>query len=541
MARLGQGMVVAPQAPAVEEGVRALGRGGNATDAAVTAAFVQMVVDPQMCGVAGFGCFHAYSAERDEARIIDFNGRAGSKCRPEMWRAIAIEEYWNRYGYRLEGYVNDVGYGAIATPGTVAGLAQALAEHGTIAWADAIAPAIRYAREGFLVPPELWRRWAHPGLPNHPTPRQRLGANEAARRLYFTPDGNIYGPGARFRNPDYADTLERLAAGGPEEFYLGETGRRMAEDFEREGAFVTADDLAGYRPRACEPLATDYRGHTVTSNPPAGGGVTVLEMLNILEHEDLGALGLNSPAYIALVAKAMQAAFADRAARVGDPEFADVPTAELIGKPRAREWHGRIAGGERIAVPRFVREGPHTTHVSVVDARGNCAALTHSLGSANGTVTPGLGFMYNNLMNCFDPRPGNVNSIAPGKSRVTGIAPTIVYRDGRPTLVLGAPGGTRIITGVLQVILNRLDHGLSATEAVAAPRFDAQGDILDCEARIPSWTTAALAERGFTIQPNPAPYGNFALVQAIALDHERGRLDGGADPRSGGAVMTSDE
>lgn len=538
MARAGQGMVVAPQAPAVEEGARALQRGGNATDAAVTAAFVQMVVDPQMCGIGGFGCLHAYSAERDAAEIIDFNGRAGAKCTPEMWQDLVIEEYWNRYGYRLEGYVNDVGYGAITTPGTVAGLAEALDRHGTISWADAIAPAIRYARDGFLVPPELWRRWAHPGLPNRPTPQQRLGFNEAARRLYFTPDGNVHPPGARFRNPDYAATLEGLAAGGPEEFYLGETARRMAEDLERGGAFVTAADLAEYRPRSYEPLATDYRGYTVTSNPPAGG-VTVLEILNILEHEDLSALGLNSLPYIDVVARAMQAAFADRVAEVGDPEWADVPTADLIGKPRARAWHERIARGEPIEVPRFVREGPHTTHVSVVDGRGNCVALTHSLGSANGVVTPGLGFMYNNLMNCFDPIPGNVNSIAPGKSRVTGMAPTIVYRAGRPALVLGAPGGTRIITGVLQVILNVLDHGLTATEAVSAPRFDAQGPILDCEARIPGWTKEALGERGFTIHPNPAPYGNFALVQAIALDHERGRLDGGADPRSGGAVMTT--
>jgi gamma-glutamyltranspeptidase/glutathione hydrolase len=172
-----------------------------------------------------------------------------------------------------------------------------------------------------------------------------------------------------------------------------------------------------------------------------------------------------------------------------------------------------------------------------MDETGNAIALTHSLGASSGVVSAGYGFTWNNIMNTANPQPGLPNSIAPGKARITGMCPTIVLRDGEVVLTLGAPGGTRIITGVLQALLNVLDHGLSPVEAVSAPRFDCQGEILDCEARIPSWTKAALADRGFKIWPNAAPYGNFALVQAITRDPATGVMRGGADPRSGGAAM----
>jgi gamma-glutamyltranspeptidase/glutathione hydrolase len=262
-------------------------------------------------------------------------------------------------------------------------------------------------------------------------------------------------------------------------------------------------------------------------------------MLNILEHDDLPKLGHNTEDYLVTMARAQIAAMIDRAEHVGDPAFVDVPVAMLTSKDRADYWRQRINSGERLTVPRYQPDSPTTTNVTVVDSTGNCLAITHTLGASSGAITPGLGFMYNNAMNCFDPRPGTVNSIAPGKGRITGIAPTIAFTDGRPAVVLGAPGGTRIMTGILQALVNILAFDMTAVEAVSAPRFDCQSDTLDAEARIPSWVKEAAADRaGLKLWPNPAPFGNFALVQAAILNHETGLVTGGADPRSGGAVMT---
>jgi len=533
------GMVVAPQPLAVAAGARVLMGGGNAVDAAVTTAFVQMVVDPQMCGVAGFGTAHVWQAETGASTVVDFQGRAGSKATPEMWRDLIEEEYWNGYGYRLQGFVNDVGYGSITTPGTVAGLAETLRQFGTIGWDQAIRPAVPLARDGFLVSRELYRLWTTPPIPGRPDNALRTAANEAARRLYRKDDGSFYYPGQRFRNPDFAITLERLASAGPEDFYTGELGQRMAADLEQHGSFVTADDLKGYTARVLKPHRSTYRGYTVDSPAEPNGGLTVLQMLNILENYDLKGMGLNTTEYVYTVARAMQAATFDRVTQVGDPEFVPVPAYRLLGKEHAQIWRRRIDSGSPIHIPRYAPEAPHTTNVTVRDRQGNLAIITHSLGSAAGVVCDGLGFMYNNLMNCFDPQPGRVNSIVPGKARVTGMCPTIVFdADGRPVLALGAPGGTRIMTGVLQTILNVLDHGLTAVEAVSAPRFDSQSEHLDAEARIPEWVLAPLAERGFKLSPNPSALSMFALVQAIVLDHAKGEMQGGSDPRGGGCVLT---
>jgi len=529
------GMVVAPQIPAVETGVGTLRNGGNAIDAAVTAAFVQMVVDPQMCGIGGFGAATVRTAAGKEV-CVDFNGTAGSKATPEMWQDIVIEQDWTGYGYHLEGRVNDVGYGSIMTPGTVAGIAELLERFGTISWQDALRDAIRISEEGHVVTPELWQLWNMPGFGQHISFGERMAATEASRAIYYKPDGSGYKPGERIMNPDHARALRRLADGGPREFYEGSLAKELAADLAANGSFITAEDLASYRVRVSEPIRVNYRGQTVLTNPPAGGGVCMAGTLKIIEHEDIAALGLNSVEYIDLVGHAMKAAYHDWYGMVADPAFHNVPVDLLLSDERADEWYAKIKAGERFDVPRYP-EAPTTTHITVVDDAGNAIALTHSLGASSGVVSPGYGFTWNNIMNAANPQPGLPNSIAPGKSRITGMCPTIVLRDGELVLALGAPGGTRIITGVLQVLLNVLDHGLSAVEAVSAPRFDCQGDLLDCESRIPIWVKAELAGRGFQIVPNPAPYGQFALVQAVTRDPATGRLRGGADPRSGGAAM----
>ncbi len=529
------GMVVAPQAPAVEAGIEVLRRGGNAFDAAVTTAFAQTVVDPQMCGIAGFGVANLRSAD-GRHQIIDFNATAGSRVRPEMWRDLLIEQDWTGYGYHLKGQVNDVGYTSIMTPGTVAGLAEVLRRFGTISWAEALQSAIQLAEQGFLVSPELWRLWNQPAVGDRISMRERIAHTPASRELYIKANGETWRPGERLRNPDYARVLRRLAEAGPEDFYTGELAQRMAEDLEANGAFVTAGDLANYRVRVLEPLWCTYRGYELATNPPAGGGICLAEILKILEHEDLASLGLNSVEYIAFVARAMQAAYADWYGQVGDPAFVDVPVERLLSDDHIRTCYELVRSGQPIRVPRRVAE-QGTTHVTVIDSVGNVASITHSLGSSSGVVTPGLGFTYNNCMNAADPIPGGPNSIAPGKARITGMCPTIGLKRGEVVFALGAPGGTRIITGVLQALLNLVDHGLTPVEAVSAPRFDSQSEYLDCEARIPSWVRAALADRGFRVVENPALYGNFARVQLITRDPITRQLRGGADPRSGGVVL----
>lgn len=532
------GMVVAPQPAAVEEGVRVLQAGGNAFDAAIATAFAQMVVDPQMCGVGGFGCLTLYDAVHDAVVVIDFNAAAGQAARPDQWTNVIADEYWSGYGWALENHANDIGYGAIATPGTVAGLAELHRRFGSRPWPELLQPAIHLARDGFLVSAELARQWAMPATGEMLPMMARLGFNDESRRIYLEQGDKPYALGQRFRNLDYAATLDRLAVLGPEEFYVGDLARRIADDLARNGSTVTLADLQSYQPHVQDPVVGSYLGHDIATNDSPGGGVSVLEMLNILEGYDLPALGHNSESYVYIVARAQIAAMTDRAQYVGDPLFVDVPVATLVSKEWAGTWRERLATAERLVAPRYHPDSPTTTNVTVVDREGNCIALTHSLGASSGVITPGLGFMYNNAMNCFDPRPGLVNSIAPGKNRITGIAPTIAFTQSRPSVVLGAPGGTRIMTGILHVLVNVLAFGMSPVEAVSAPRFDCQSNILDAEARIPSWIMQAAADRaGLRLWPNPASYGNFSLVQAIVLNPETGAVAGGADPRSGGAVM----
>jgi len=261
-----------------------------------------------------------------------------------------------------------------------------------------------------------------------------------------------------------------------------------------------------------------------------------LAILNILEGYDLQGLSHNSADYIYTVSMAMKAAFADRNPHLGDPEFVDAGLEPMLSKQRAAEWRQTIDRGDPIAVSLVPSESPDTTHVSVVDGQGNCVALTHSLGSSSGVITPGLGFMYNNSMVNFCPWPGHPNSIAPGKSRTTGMTPTVVYRGERPVLVIGAPGATRIITSVAQVIVNLLDFGMSVSDAVLAPRFDCQGDVIECQARIPEFVCARVRER-HPIRRLPQSHGGLALVHAVALDPRTGALSGAADTGSGGMAL----
>jgi gamma-glutamyltranspeptidase/glutathione hydrolase len=310
----------------------------------------------------------------------------------------------------------------------------------------------------------------------------------------------------------------------------------MIADLSANGSFVTAEDLAEYEIREDRSVTGTYRGYTITSAASPHGGPTLIAILNILEGFDLAAMGHNSAEYIYTVGMAMKAAFADRNPYMADPYFVDVPEQWMMSKERGDYWRERIKAGEEIEVSFTPMGAPTTTHVTAVDDQGNCIALTHSLGSSSGVITPGMGFMYNNSMVNFHPVSGYSNSIAPRKSRTTGMAPAIVYKDDKPVLVLGAPGATRIITSILQVIVNILDFGMSALEATHAARIDCQIGAIRAHLRIPEYVCAEVRKR-HPIVHIPQSHGGFALVHAITIDPVTGRLAGGADSGADGMAL----
>ncbi|HEX6548076.1 MAG TPA: gamma-glutamyltransferase [Candidatus Dormibacteraeota bacterium] len=520
----GQGMIVTPQVIAAEEGREVLRRGGNAVDAAVTTAFVQGVIDPMMCGIGGSGVMVVYEAATGQVTVIEFYARAGSGVTPEQWTHRFVREAADRYGYVLKGWVNDTGYQAVGVPGTVAGLDEALRRFGTISWDQAVKPSIRYAREGFRVSGHMVSYWTSDYGPDVVPHADRIQWTPESKRVY-TRDGELYGLGDLMRNPDQARTLERLAREGARDFYEGEIAAAIAQDFEEHGGYISLDDLRSYRVGISEPVRGAYRGLELACAGPPAGGMTLLQMLNFLEGFDLASMGWPSaPAAIAR-ARAMRFAFADRETYLADPLFAEVPVEKLIAKEHAE-------------AARTAHDSPTTTQVCVVDGAGNAVSMTHTLGASSGVVTRGLGFTYNNYMNCFDPRPGRPNSVAPGKTRVTMMVPSLAFADGSLRYVIGAPGGTKIVTGVLQTLLNLVDHGMTPVEAVDAPRVDFQGEAVQAEQRVPADVLDEVREAGFPAMRRVLGYDTyFARVQVIEVG-PGGRLRGASDPRGdGGAAL----
>jgi gamma-glutamyltranspeptidase/glutathione hydrolase len=528
-------MIVAPQPEAVEAGALVLRRGGNAVDAAIACGLVQGVVDPQMTGIAGFGSLQLYLPKKGVHTFIDFHGRAPAAVRPDMWEGLIEGETRDGFGFILKGRVNDVGYQSITVPGSLKAYHEAQTEFGTMAWRDIVQPAIEHAERGFIVRPQVHLFWTRPeGMGRVEIP-ERLGFTAAGRRIYLDAAGKPHPLGSRIRNPDMARTLRRIAEGGADVFYRGEIAEEIAADMAKNGGLLSYDDLKSYRTRRIDPLWGSYRGHRVATNQPPGGGVMLLEMLNILEGFDLAALGHNSPDYIRIVAEAMKRATSDKDRHVGDPAFVEVPLDRLLDKDYASRMAAAIKAGERARVERMPgAESKNTTHLSVVDEEGNAVAMTHSLGMPSGVVTEGLGFMYNGCMGVFDPRPGRAGSLAPGKSRFSSICPSIVFKDAAPHLVIGAPGGTQIAMGVLQAVLNVLDFGMPILDAIAAPRFSATSDVIDVANRIPAFVTDELEAAGYRIARSYLSY-TIAGVHGIRIDD--GRWTGAADPGRDGMAL----
>jgi len=531
-------MIVTPQPEASEAGADILRRGGNAVDAAIATALVQGVVDPQMCGIAGFGSMQIYLPGQGVHHCIDFHGKTPAAARPEMWEHLIEGETRDGFGFILKGRVNDLGYQSITVPGSLKAYFEAQTAYGTMDWPDVVAPAIAACEAGVLIRPHMHFFWTY-DEPGRVLTRDRLALTEAGRRIYFHPDGTLKMPGDVLHNPDMAETLRRIAREGADIFYSGAIAEAMAADMKANGGLLSMEDLTSYETRRVEPLRGSFHGYDIASNHPPGGGVMLIEMLHILEHFDLPALGHNSADYIQVVAEAMKVATADKDGFVGDPAFVDVPLERLTSKDYAAQVAARIKSGERASVERLPEggqaESANTTQISVVDGAGNAVSMTHSLGMPSGVITEGLGFMYNGCMAVFDPRPGRAGSIAAGKARFSSICPTLAFKDGELALVIGAPGGTQIAMGVLQATVNALAFDMPILEAIVAPRVSATSNAIDVCNRIPRGITHALEERGYDILRNPYSY-TFASVHG--LKREARGWTGAADPNHDGMPLS---
>lgn len=524
------GLVVAPQSEAAYAGASVLRDGGNAADATITAALVQGIVDPHRCGIGGFGCATLHFPASRGSLAVDFHGRSGKQCRADQWLSLYEGAAEDGFGYLLQGKVNDVGYQAIATPGVVAGLGEIHSRYATMPWKELVLRAVPYAIDGFQVTQALANFWIRPGLCGRVSTQGRLGFTTEGSRLALRPDRSPHPAGAVFQQPVLAETYRELAECGPEGFYRGPLAERIATDLAANGSFVTAEDLADYRPDVAAPLTGTYRDYEVVTTPLPGGGVALLQALKLLEEMDLRPLGHNSTNYIDRVAPVLRAVWSDRLAYHGDPQFDGLGADELLSKEYLESLRPGLGGSAGA-------DSPDTTQLSVADGAGNVVSFSHSLGYGSGVFTPGLGFMYNNCMSAFDPRPKQRNSIAPGKARTTAVAETLLLRDGKPALVLGSPGAARITAGIVQAILNVVDFGMSIAEAVVHPRFDAFADRrLVLESRFPLELRRALTSRGWEVGTSQASFGVIGRVYAIELPTDGRAPVAGVDPGEPGAA-----
>lgn len=524
-----KGMVVTSHYLATESAGEVLAKGGNAIDAAVTAAFSLAVTQPRSGNIGGGGFMLISSEPKDKVVAIDYREKAPAKASVDMFLDDKGDADKNRSRYS---------HLASGVPGTVAGLALALEEYGTISLKEAMAPAIKLAEEGFIVTPRF-----SDGLKQTKDVLQQWGSSS---KVFYKEDGSFYEPGERFIQKDLAETLKRIAANGPKEFYEGKTAELLIAEMKRHGGLITMEDMKAYQPVIREPVQGSYRGYDVFSmSPPSSGGAHVVQILNILEGYPVSEFGHNSAQTIHYMSEAMKRAYADRSKYLGDSDFVDVPLKGLTSKEYASLLRAQIdpdkaTPSETIAPANpLPYESNETTHFSVVDQYGNAVSNTYTINFSygSGIVVEGAGFLLNNEMDDFSAKPGvpnaygliggKANKIESNKRMLSSMSPTIVKKDGKNFLVTGSPGGSRIITTTLQVIMNVIDHGLNIQSAVAAPRIHHQWlpDEIRIEEGFSPETIQVLKEKGHIVNQKAA----MGAIQSIMI--RDGVMYGGADPR----------
>ncbi|MBW4976348.1 gamma-glutamyltransferase family protein [Roseovarius mucosus] len=529
-------MIVAPQPEAVHAGAAVLANGGNAMDAVLTCAFVQGVVDPLMCGIGGFGLMNVYDPATGRQTIWSGLGGCPKAATDTMWEDLYIGETSDGFGHITKGFVNETGATAVTPPPILDLFRKAHATYGSRDWADLIAPAIAAARDGWLVRPHnntvFTQNERKYGRMNY---SEKLLLTEDGRRIYMDEDGAPKKMGATITNPDLAQTLDLIAREGVDVFFNGPLGDHLVAELAKNGGILTKEDLTDCHADEMEPLNIQYRGRRVSTVPAPGGGVYLALALKLLEQFDLSEMEYNSPEYLRLMAEVMKTAVRDRDNLVGDPRFLDVPTDKLLSDAHLADCAAFIRSGQKVKSGRSGHlESKHTTHVSCVDANGMVVSMTHTLGNPSGFIAANTGFMMNGAMSTFDPRPGHVQSIVPGKRRTSSMCPSIIFEGDTPVMTLGAPGASWIGPAVFQVVVNALDWGMGIQEAVMAPRMVATSNVIDISNRISPMTEAALVDLGYEVRRSPLSYA-FAGVHGLTMWPDV--VEGGADPQRDGLAV----
>ncbi|MFC4160766.1 gamma-glutamyltransferase [Chitinimonas lacunae] len=527
--RARHGMVASEQKLATEIGVAILRRGGNAIDAAVAVGFAQAVVLPAAGNIGGGGFMVIHEARTGRNIALDFREMAPGRASRDM--------YLDERGEVVPKRSTDT-HLAVGVPGTVAGLIHALNKYGSLKLPEVMAPAIELARKGFVVSEHLATQLA--------ANRDHLGRWPATKKIFFKGDRPLQA-GEKLVQEDLADSLELIAQRGASAFYSGPIAEKIAAEMSRHGGLINLDDLKRYRVMEREPVTGDYRGYQIVSMPPpSSGGTHIVQLLNMLSHYPLREYGAGSAQTIHIQAEAMKLAYADRSEYLGDPDFSKVPVKGLTSPAYAAELVKQIdpAKARPSAEIKPGRpqpyEGDQTTHYSVADGQGNVASTTYTLNLnfGSGIVAAGTGILLNNEMDDFSAKPGvpnafgliggDANAVAPYKRPLSSMSPTIVLKNGKPWLVTGSPGGSRIITTTLQTIIDAIDFDMNPAQAAITPRIHHQWlpDELWVERGISPDTVRLLREKGHKVVPKRS----FGVTQTIRID-ANGFL-GYADPRS---------
>ncbi len=533
------GMVVSSQHLASQVGNDILQKGGNAIDAAVAVGYAQAVVNA-CCGNIGGGGFMTIHLADGTNTFINFRETAPSSASKNM--------YLDKDGNLIKD-ASLYGYLASGVPGTVKGLNSALEKYGTLSRQDVMAPAIKLAREGYIL--------TRADTDVLETTTERFKQDPESAKIFLKPDGTPWQPGDRLIQTDLANTLELIASQGSDAFYQGEIPKKVEEASKQHNGLLTQEDFANFTITETKPITCTYRGYEfISAPPPSSGGVTICQTLNILEGYDLKSMGFNSAEYVHTLTEAMRHAYMDRNTFLGDPQFIKNPTEKLLNKAYATEIRQQIkpneaTPSENVQPGIAPHESPETTHYSVIDKNGNAVSTTYTINGRFGAVViaPGTGFFLNNEMDDFTTKVGEKNlyglvqgernSIAPLKRPLSSMSPTIVTKEGKPFLILGSPGGSRIISITLQTALNIIEFGMPPQEAVNSPRIHHQWlpDEVYYEQRgLSKDTLEKLSAMGYKMVEQ-TPWGAAELIM-VGLPGEEGVIpaSSGNDSAVSGAV-----